>query len=178
MLDPFIEVLLELRQTFFARKRFVVTKESEDDIGFGIGQLKAVLPHRGAGVELCRLRYGRLASEPLVRRPESHRAESQRDLVARIAQVAKDQVVLREASNQPRLEPAEILHPFGERVADEADVVAFLKLKIGGDKDVRNEQTDEGESDVFHSDQRQKSSRERWANALVSLRGRETSTGR
>ena len=49
------------------------------------------------------------------------------DFVAGAAEVANHQIVPREPRVQQRLEPAVELHPLGERVADDADVVLRLQ---------------------------------------------------
>ena len=120
--------MLELRQTRLAGKRLVVAEEGEDHVGLGLGQLEAVLAHRGVGVQLARLRHGGRAGEPLIRRAKIHRAQPHLQLVARKAQVADRQVMLGEPLVQKRLQPAKMLHALGQRIADDADVVAFVQL--------------------------------------------------
>ena len=53
----------------------------------------------------------------------------ERQLVAGEAEVAEDQLVVREAAVEERLEPAVVLHAVGQGVADEADVVALVQLQ-------------------------------------------------
>ena len=85
------------------------------------------------GGELLRLRDRGGAGEPLVGGAVIHRPHSgigvrlfgvAGDLVARIAEVADDEVVLREACIEESLQPAVVLHPLGERIADDANVIA------------------------------------------------------
>jgi hypothetical protein len=69
-------------------------------------------------------------------RAEARRAHPHRQRVARKAEVAHDQLVRRKPRVQSRLQPAVVLHPFGQRVADDRDAVAGLQLELeGGQKD-------------------------------------------
>ena len=98
------------------RVGLVVAEEREDDVRLRVRAGEAVLL-----VAADRLA---VAAQPLVGRAEVLRAQARRDLVAAEAEIADDQVVLRKARVQQRLEPAVVLHPLGERVADDADVIA------------------------------------------------------
>ena len=106
-LDVAVEVGFELGQAILALERFVVAEEGEDDVGLGFG-------------------------EPFVGAAEAGGAQARGQLVAGIAEVAKDEVVLGKARVEIRLEPAVMLHAFGERIADDADVVAFLQDERAG----------------------------------------------
>ena len=139
MLDELGQILLELRQPLFADERLVVAEERNNHVGLRIGQLKAVLPHRRAGVQLLRLRNRRTASQPLIGRAKVPRSQARRQIVSRKTEVSKNQFMLRKAAVNPRLQPAEILHPLGQRVADEADVVAFFQFQTVGQSQGRQQ---------------------------------------
>src|SRR5215475_7429485 len=53
-----------------------------------------------------------------------------RHLVAGETQVAEDELVLGEAGLNDSLQPAVVLHPVGERVADNANVIARLEFQL------------------------------------------------
>ena len=57
-------------------------------------------------------------------------ARPQRQLVGRIAQVVHDQLELGEAGVEQRLKVPVILHPLGQRVADQDDPVPFVKFEL------------------------------------------------
>jgi hypothetical protein len=66
--------------------------------------------------------------------------------------------VLREAGLDERLEPAVVLHAFGERVADHADVVALVQLELrrllgarqGGQRSEGEEAQRDGPEAIHH----------------------------
>ena len=130
-----MEVLLELFQPGRVGERLVVAVKREDDVGPRVREFKPVLADRCAGVELVRLRNRGVAGKPLVLRAKIHRPHAAVEiaiavhLVAAVAQVAEHQVVLRIASVNQRLEPTGMLHPLGQRVADQADVVSLAKFE-------------------------------------------------
>src|SRR5207248_1182666 len=170
-------VLLELRQSRLARERLVVAKECKNDVRFRVRQLEAVLPHRRTGIELGRLWNRRAARQPFVGRAKGHRPQPQRNLVARIAQIAKYQVVLREPADQPRLQPAEILHPLGQRVADDADMVAFFDFQIGSEGKIDKKEKWQAVDEFLHGRYREEEGQQEGGFVLVSLSRRQSSTG-
>ena len=105
VLDEVFEVFLELGQAGRAGERFVEAEDSEEDVGLFVLERMAVVVEMGLA------------------RPE-------RELVGRIAQVVDNQLELREAGVQQRLKMPVILHPLGQRVADQDDPVPFLKLEL------------------------------------------------
>ena len=54
------------------------------------------------------------------------------DLVAGKAKIAEDEFMLWIARVDERLQPAEVLHSVGQRIADDANVIAFFELEILG----------------------------------------------
>ena len=62
---------------------------------------------------------------------ETCRAQPQVDLVAGKTEVADHQIVLGKASEERRLQPTIVLHPIGQRVADQADVRARPNVQCG-----------------------------------------------
>ena len=104
VLDPFIQVLLELDQTRFARERFVVAEEGEDHVGLALGQ-------------------------PIIWAAEIGRAQADGEFVAGEAEIAEDEIVLRQARMDECFEPAVVLHAVGRAVADDADMVAGVELE-------------------------------------------------
>lgn len=138
VLDEPGQVVLEFLEAGRPSERFVVAVEDKDDVGVRVGELEAVLPNRRVRIELFRLRDRGLAGQPLVLRAEVHRPHPAIqiaiaiDFVAAVSQVAKHQVVLRIAGVNQRLEPARMLHPLGQRIADNADVIPLVQLKRRG----------------------------------------------
>ncbi len=61
---------------------------------------------------------------------EIGRAKSDRQLVGGVAQVANRQLKAGKPALEHRLQPAVVLHPVGQRIADQADVVSLAKLQI------------------------------------------------
>ena len=115
--DPVVEVLLERGEPGLAGVRLVVAEEGEDDVGLRVrcrrsgspGSRRSARPCRSATRRACRSSSTAAASS--ISSPLKPRLRI-------------DQIVLRETGVQQRLEPAVVLHPLGERVADDADVVA------------------------------------------------------
>ncbi len=66
-----------------------------------------------------RLRHRGAGGEPLVRRAEVLRPQADREFVAGVAEVADREVVAGEARVEEGFDPAVVLHPVGERVADD-----------------------------------------------------------
>ena len=62
---------------------------------------------------------------------EPLRTQADRELIGRPAEVADIQFVLRKSRVQERLKVPEILHPFGERVADEDHVIVRPEFEHG-----------------------------------------------
>ena len=91
--------MLEFLEPGIAAERLVESKESKDHIGFGFRQ-------------------------PLVGRPKVFRAMAGDHLIAGHGKIAKHQVVLGKLCDDECLEPAVVLHPVGERVANDCDVIA------------------------------------------------------
>ena len=57
---------------------------------------------------------------------------SEHDLIARGGEIAEDELVLGESRLHERLEMAVMLHPVGQRVADQSDMVAGPEDKFRG----------------------------------------------
>ena len=95
---------------FLAGERLVVAEEGEDDVGLRPGQ-------------------------PLVGRAEVGRAEPEGQFIAGEAEVADDELVLGEASLEVRLQPAVVLHPVGQGVADDRNMIARLDLDQVGPRE-------------------------------------------
>jgi hypothetical protein len=104
LLDELLEVFLERRDTGRPFERFVVTEECEDDVRL-------------------------LMLQPIVGRAEALGPLAHRQLVAREAQIAEDEIVTGKRGINQRLEPARMLHAVGQRIADNADVVPFLEFE-------------------------------------------------
>ena len=102
VLDELVEIALEFGESFGTGERFVVTEKGENHIGFVLGQM-------------------------LVGRAEAGRAESKGQFVAGKAQVANHQFMFGKSSLNSRFEPTVMLHPLGERVADQAEMIAFFQ---------------------------------------------------
>ena len=117
--DPAGQVLLESLETGLTGERLVVAEEREHDVSLGVDAGEAIV-----FVAANRLRQ---PAQPLVGRAEVLRARAGVDLIAAEPEVAHDQPVLRIARLEHRLEPAVVLHPLGQRVADDADVVVRLQ---------------------------------------------------
>ena len=83
-------------------------------------------------------------------RAEVTRTTADRDFIAGIAQVAKNQISIWNAADEARFQPTEILHSLGQRVADEANVVALFQLQIGRDGEVGKEQERQAEEKSLH----------------------------
>ena len=123
--EPVAQLLPERGEPSVPRVRFVVAEKRKDDVRLRIGS--------GEPVVRVAADRRRLSGQPLVGRAEVLRAQPGGDLVAAEAKIANHEVVLREARVQQRLEPAVVLHPLGQRVADEADVIARAQdERIGG----------------------------------------------
>ena len=105
--DEVFQVALEFRQPIGAGKRFVEAEGGDHDVGLFVFQ-------------------------PMPMILEIERAGPQRQFVGRPAEVVDDQLQLREAAVQQRFPVAEILHPLGQRVADEDDPVAVLQIERRG----------------------------------------------
>jgi hypothetical protein len=98
-----VEVLLELRQSRLAGKGLVGAEEREDDVGLLPPQVRRRIAEvQGPGLE--------------------------RDGVAAPAEIPDDELQVGESGVQQRLEMVEKLHPLGQRVADEHDVIALAQL--------------------------------------------------
>ena len=110
VLDEGVEVLLERLQPVLAGERLVVAEEGEDDVGLRPGQ-------------------------PLVGGAEVGRAEAEGQFIAGEAEVADDELVLGKASLEVRLQPAVVLHPVGQGVADDRNMIARLDLDRVGPRE-------------------------------------------
>ena len=140
VLDEGRDVLLELGQPRLPRPRLVVAVEREDHVRLGVGQLEPILANLGPFLvprrQLARLRTRSVPAEPLIVRPKRHRPHPMIrilppiNLIAGITEIANDQVVLRKPSLNQRLQPPVMLHPLGERAADDANVVPFVELQL------------------------------------------------
>jgi hypothetical protein len=137
-LDKGLHVLLELRQPGCTGERFVVAVEREDHIGPGVGQLEAVVAVSAlvALAKLVGLRARSVAGEPFILRAERHRPQAMIgvgpavDFIAAVTQVADHEVVTWILRVQQRFEPAVMLHPLGQSVADDGDVVVGPELEF------------------------------------------------
>ena len=117
--DPGSQLLFEGVETSLPGERLVVSEEGKDDVGLGVGAGEPV-------VFVAADRLGQPA-QPFVGRAEVLRARTRGDFVAAESQIAHDELMLREPRLKHCLEPAVVLHPFGQRVADEADVILRLQ---------------------------------------------------
>src|SRR5436190_10568944 len=69
---------------------------------------------------------------------------AERDLVPRNGQITKYQILVRKPTDNQRLQPAVMLHPVAEGVADDADVVPLLELqRLSGNGRGEDERRDE-----------------------------------
>ena len=122
--DPVAQLLLERLEAGLSRIRFVVAEEGEHHVGLRVGVLEPVF--------LVAADRRRIAAQPLVRRAEILGTQPRPDLIAAEAQVAHRQLVLRKPRLQHGLEPAVVLKPLRQRVADDGDVLAAgCSVKIG-----------------------------------------------
>ncbi len=97
-IDELTQIFFELGQSLFAGERFVKTKAGDDDVGFVIFQIMAVvLKIFGTGAE------GQFVSRP--------------------AQVPDNQFFFRKTTVKQCFEIAGILHAFSKCVADDHDVI-------------------------------------------------------
>ena len=165
MLDEVFHVLLERGQTRLTRKRLAVAVEGEDHVGLGVGQLEAVFADVAgffiAGRDLLPLLRNRSRTgQPLIVRPEIHRPHAVTrileavDLIPRIAEVAEDEFMLGEPHMNECFEPAIVLHPLGQRVADDADVVSLFEFegkRLGGHQR-RNEEQERKQARDSHGE--------------------------
>ena len=103
--DEVVEVLLELGQALRPGERLVEAEAAMRTSGFSSS---SVWPWSLKSCERGR----------------------ERQLVGRPAEVVDDQLQLGEAAVEQGLEVAEILHPLGQRVADEDDVVPLVKFQL------------------------------------------------
>ena len=67
------------------------------------------------------------------------------DLVARGGEIAEDELLPGEFRLHQRLEMAVVLHPVGQRVADQGDVVAGSEVKFRGRCGVGHERRESGD---------------------------------
>src|SRR5204863_6681659 len=104
VLQKFVEVLLELVETILALERFIETVKGENHVRLGLGQ-------------------------PFVARAEIFRAMPRGDFIAGGSEVAEDKVMLREARDDQRFQPAVMLHAICQRAAEEGKVVARIEAK-------------------------------------------------
>ena len=104
-LDEVFQVVLEFGEAGRAGERFVEAEGGDEDVGLFVLERVAVVVEMGL-------------------------ARPQGQLVGRIAQVVDHQLELGEAGVQQRLEVAVILHPLGQRVADQDDPVALFELEL------------------------------------------------
>ena len=102
---------------------FVEAVGGEDDVGFGFGEVV---------VDVAEV-FGAWAATDGVRRP---------------GEVADDEVVMGIAGVEAGFDFAEVLHAFGEGVADPDDVIALLEVERGGVGDAGEEE--ESEEAVKH----------------------------
>ena len=76
--------------------------------------------------EHCQQNIGLVIAEVVAVVGEVGTARSQIDLVGRPAQIADDQFFVRKAALQQSLEVSVVLHPLGQRVANDHDFVARI----------------------------------------------------
>ena len=116
--DPLVQLLPERRQARVAAIGLVVAEEREDHVRLRVRAAEAILL-----IPADRLGVG---AQPLVGRAEVLRPQALRNLVAGEAEIPHHEIVLGEARVQQRVQPALILHPLGELVADGANVITRL----------------------------------------------------
>ena len=124
VLEPVGELLLERVDAGLPRVRLAVAEEGEDHVRSGVGAFEAVF--------LISADWLPFPAEPLVRRPEILRPEACRDFIAAEPEVADGELVLRKPRLQHRLQPAVVLQPLRQGIADDADVLFFAELEGGG----------------------------------------------
>ena len=100
--DEFRQILLEFVQPGFTGKCFVVAKEGEDDVCLD-------------------------ARQPVIRTAEVGRTQPLGQLVTREAKVSNHEIVPGKAAVQHGLQPAVVLHPLGQGIADDGNAVALVK---------------------------------------------------
>ena len=143
-----------MRKPRFTGKRFVVAIKGENHIRPGIGQFKAIFPNFPlvAFGEILDLWTRRIPAQPLIVRAEIHRPQSfvgvtkAVHLVSTVRQVPKHKIVFGIFGVNQRLQPAKVLHPFGNRSADDADVLPFLEIQFRLCVDRRSERDTEDEN--------------------------------
>src|SRR5258708_17062972 len=136
--DPVAELLLERAQPLLPRVGLVVAEEREDDVHPRVRPVEAI-------VFVAAYRR-RLSPEPLVRRAEVFRTQPRGEVVAAEPEIADDQLVLRKSRLQHRLQPAVVLHPLRQGIADDPDVILLAKLKRRGGRARRGDRRDDRET--------------------------------
>jgi hypothetical protein len=134
VLDEVIDVLLESVEAGGPGMGLVRAKKREDDVGLRAREFEPVFADEFPRLQVARFRDRRGPREPLVGRAEILAPQSlgRVDLVAVDGEIADHEPVLGKPAVKIDLEPARVLHPVGNTAADDADVVAFLKIEPGG----------------------------------------------
>ena len=86
----------------------------------------------------------------MIERAERLRAELQIDFIAREAEIAEHQFVAGKTGVGHGFQPTIVLHPIGERVADDADVFALLEFQRGRVSRGRGQGREESKSHTCH----------------------------
>lgn len=110
VVDHLRQITAERAEGLFSLERLVVSEEAEDDVRLDLGQ-------------------------PLVGTAEVCRPVTDRNFVRRKAEVAERQVQFRVQGLDVGFQPAVMLHPVRQRVADVGDVVIRFQFEqgLGGD---------------------------------------------
>ena len=103
--DPVGQVFLELVDAFWPGERFVEAEERQNHVRF-------------------------LHFQVLIQAAKVQRPRHQRDFVRRPSHVADDELMLGKVAMQHGFKMAEMLHPFGQRVADENNAIALFQREL------------------------------------------------
>src|SRR6185436_14036081 len=122
VLDELVEVLLEFVEPGIALEGLIEAKEGENHIRLALRQ-------------------------PGVRRTEVFRTMAEDDFITRDREVTEDKVVFRKFCDDECFQPAIMLHPVGQRVANDANMVALFEFKWRGGDTLR-QQRDKGQKET------------------------------
>ena len=122
ILEIFVEVSLELVQARRAVERLIKTPERQHHVGLHLGQ-------------------------PFLRRRRPVRAHVRGDLIGSETEVADRDVIHRSSPVDERLQRAVVLHPVGERVADDGDARVLAEFELRRSSGVQGGGAGESESE-------------------------------
>ena len=104
LLNELVQVLLELRQAIGSVEGFIVSEE-------------------------CEKHVRTLFRQPVIGRAKSLRTQAHREFIPRESQVPEHEPMAWKPRVQKRFQPAGMLHPLGERIADRANPVPMSQLE-------------------------------------------------